>query len=145
MKRRLGAVLLATLSVATILVAGAQNAHAELWICQPQPNPTITISDGQAVESAGSVRVKVTLNSCQSAKVDWASSDGTAVAGLDYTGGSGPMTLTPPHSDVLYLVFPVTNDRNCERNEQFLVTLSNAVGAGIADPFGIATIIDDDC
>ena len=142
MRRRVGAIVAAALPLAALLGVGAQTAHADPWICQSQPNPTITVSDGAANESAGSVKVKVTLNSCSSAKVKWATIDGTAKAGSDYTGGSGIMTLTPPHNDVLNLVFLLKKDLNCEGTENFHVWLSNATGATITDGWGVVTIND---
>lgn len=142
MRRRVAAVAAAVLPLSALLGVAAQPAHADPWICQPQPNPHITVSDGSADESAGSVRVKVTLNSCSSATVHWATIDGTAKAGSDYTGGSGTMTLTPPQNNVRYLVFPLTKDHVCEGTEKFYVWLSNATGAAITDGFGVVTIND---
>lgn len=142
MRRRIGAVVAAALPLSALLGSTAQPAYADDWICQPQPNPTITVSDGAADEQAGTVKVRVTLNSCSSAKVKWETLNGTAKAGTDYTGGSGLMTLTPPHNDVLYLVFPLKKDLVCEGQEKFYVWLSNAQGATITDAFGNVTIND---
>ena len=76
-------------------------------------------------------------------KVHYATANGTATAPADYQAASGDVTFAPGETTkpVTVLVNPDTVD---EPNETFTVTLSAPVGAGLVDPTGIGTIVDDD-
>jgi hypothetical protein len=71
------------------------------------------------IESAGSVTVRVsrTAGSLGAVTVDYATSDGTATAGSDYTSASG--TLNWAHGDTAdkILVIPILNDALTEADE----------------------------
>ena len=60
--------------------------------------------------------------------MDYATSDGTATAGADYTAASG--TLSWPAGDLgeRTISVPLTNDSQDEANETFRITMSNATG-----------------
>ena len=66
-----------------------------------------------------------------------------ALAGSDYTAGSGTVTFTAGATTATVTV-AVSGDRTREPNETFLVNLSNAVNATIADAQAIGTIQNDD-
>jgi Calx-beta domain len=94
----------------------------------------------------------VTINLARSAgslggpiTVHYATSDGTASAGSDYTPASGTLTFGPGESGKSFTV-PVTSDSAPEGDETFQVALSNAAGgASIGSPAGgTVTIADDD-
>ncbi len=76
--------------------------------------------------------------------VDWATSDGTAVAGTDYASGSG--TLTFGVGETLKTVsVPVTDDGVDEPDETVTVTLSSpSAGAALGDGSATGTIEDDE-
>ena len=75
--------------------------------------------------------------------VDWATSDGTAQAGTDYTAANGSLRFdTGDESKTITVT--VTGDDVDEPNETFTVTLSNAPSATITDATGAGTITDDD-
>jgi hypothetical protein len=71
--------------------------------------------------------------------VDYATSDGTAAAGSDYTATSGTLTFAP-HESAKTIVVPITADGLAEGAESFALGLSNPVGATIAGGSGLVTI-----
>jgi RHS repeat-associated protein len=75
--------------------------------------------------------------------VDYATGDGTAVAGLDYTAVSDTL-LIPSGQTSGHIVIPVLDDGLIEGKEHFTLALSNPQGAAVRSA-GLATItIDDD-
>ena len=123
------------------------------------PNVTLTITDDDAPElSIGDASVTegdtgdsetltftVTLDPAATlpVTVDWATSDGTAEAGTDYTAGNGSLTFAAG-DDTKTITVTVTGDDADEPNETLTVTLTNAPGATITDATGTGTITDDD-
>ncbi|MEG3437101.1 Calx-beta domain-containing protein [Pannus brasiliensis CCIBt3594] len=87
----------------------------------------------------------VTLDraSAQTITVNFATANGTAIAGSDYNATSGTLTFTPGVTSRTITV-RVIGDGTAESNETFAVNLSNAVNATIADAQGIGTIVNDD-
>jgi hypothetical protein len=63
------------------------------------------------------------------ASVDYATSDGTAVAGTDYPATSGTLTFADGISGNQTISIPITDDTTAEVAEAFTLTLSNASGA----------------
>ena len=82
-----------------------------------------------AVESAGGVVVTISrLNGATgTVTVDFATSDGTAVAGSDYPATTGTLTFNQGEfSKAIFITF--TNDNVLEPDETLNLTLSNATG-----------------
>jgi hypothetical protein len=77
--------------------------------------------------------------------VDYATADGSAVAGSDYDATGGTLTFGPGESSKSFTV-PITSDSVHEDAETFQVMLSNAGGgASLGSPAGATvTIADDD-
>ena len=135
--------------------ATAENTQG---ITDPQ-DETLTITDDDAPElSIGDASVAegdsgesptltftVTLSPAATlpVTVDWATSDGTAEAGSDYTAGSGTLTFNTGDESKTVTV-TVTGDDTDEPNETLTVTLSNESGATLTDATGTGTIEDDD-
>jgi uncharacterized repeat protein (TIGR01451 family)/gliding motility-associated-like protein len=122
---------------------------------------TITIADNNSAtvsifatptvnESAGTATFTVRLNAAvQNAfTVDYATSNGTAIAGLDYTATSGTLTFPAGSAAGATLTFTVSiNDDNIvESNETFNASISNVTGGlvTIATNTVTTTIIDND-
>jgi uncharacterized repeat protein (TIGR01451 family) len=105
----------------------------------------ISIADVSVSEATANAQVTVTLQpaSLVLVTVDWATANGSASAGSDYTAGSGRLTFNPGVTQQTFTV-PILNDTLDEANENFFVNLSNAVGAPINDPQGAVTIVDND-
>ncbi len=106
----------------------------------------LSISDVTVKEPASGTRsavFTVTLlpTSSQTVTVNYASADGTAVAGSDYGPTSGTLTL-PPGTSTATVTVAVNSDRVAEGDEIFFVDLSGATNARIADARGMATILD---
>ncbi|MFQ5507807.1 MAG: Calx-beta domain-containing protein, partial [Leptospirillia bacterium] len=107
----------------------------------------ISINDVAVTEAVGGVNAvfNVTLSapSASSVTVNWATADGTALAGVDYTAGSGTLTFLSGET-LKTVTVAVSDDILDEDTESFTVGLSLPVGATIADATGLATVADDD-
>jgi len=107
----------------------------------------LSVSNAEANEgSAGAnstMTFKVTLApaSARTVGVAWATANGTATAGSDYTAASGTLTFAPGETEKSVAV-PVLGDDVNEENETLLVNLSGATGAAVADAQGLGTIVD---
>ena len=120
---------------------------------------TVTIIDDDALplvqfsatnynvnEGAGTVTVTVTKtgNTALPSSVNYATSDGSATAGSDYTATSGTLTFQPNDTSKTFTV-PITQDAIYEGNETFTVTLSVPVGCSLGAPSSATvTIVDDE-
>ena len=100
----------------------------------------MSIEDVSVSERTGSMTFDVVLDEpyVEEINVDWATSDQTATAGLDYTSGSG--TLTFAVDDIRKTITVAINNDTLlsEANETFQVTLSNLRPTGKVQ-FGKAT------
>jgi len=112
--------------------------------------PSISISDVSVPETnTGSTNATFTITlsatSGSPVTVQYATADGTATAGSDYTAAA-PTTLTfNPGQTSKQATILVTGDTIDEPDETFTVTLSSPSGATILDAQGVGTIVDDDC
>jgi Tol biopolymer transport system component len=112
------------------------------------PEPSLVISDVRRAEgNSGTTNfvLVVTLSTASGAttKVDYATADGTAIAGSDYMAKSSTLKL-PAGQTSKAIVVSVIGDITAEPDETFVVTLSNPVGATLADDQAVATIVNDD-
>ena len=105
----------------------------------------LSISDATGPEDAPHLEFEVSLGaqSANTVTVSYATSDATAVAGADYETASGSLTFPAGTEKQTIRVTPLDDDR-AEPDETFLVTLSEPVGATIADAEGTGTITDND-
>ncbi len=105
----------------------------------------IGIGDVTVLEAntTASVPVNLSASSASIVTVDFQTQDGSATAGLDYTGGTGTVTFNPGETSKSINV-PILDDMSIEGTENFTVQLSNAVNALISDGSGLVTINDDD-
>ena len=104
-------------------------------IIDNDPTPSLVINNVSVNEAAGTMTFTVTLSAAsgQSVSVNYATGNGTATAGSDYTAASGTLTFTPGVTSQTITV-PITNDKVSESNETFNVTLSGAVNATSPTP-----------
>ena len=94
----------------------------------------------------GNVKVTLVMDrayNCDAVTVDWATSNGTAVADSDYTASSGTATFNPGDTETFFFI-PILEDTDLEGPENFFVDLSNVANAVIADNQGEVIIKDDD-
>ncbi len=111
----------------------------------PPSIPELSIDNVTVNESAETATFTVSLSqaSSETITVDYATTDGTATAGNDYTNSNGTLSFAAGETTQT-LTVDISNDTQSESNETFGVNLSNANAATIADAVGTATIVDDD-
>ena len=106
----------------------------------------LSVADANADENTDTrLDFVVTLDrgSTLTVTVDYATSNGTATAGSDYTATSDTLTFAP--GDVSKTVsVPILDDAHNEGSETLTLTLSNASGARIADGTATGTIVNSD-
>ena len=97
-------------------------------------------------ESAGVATIMVVLNlsSTQTVTVNYATSDGTATAGLDYIASAATLTFAPGATSATFTV-QVLADTVTETVETVNLTLSNPVNAVIGQPHPATLTIVDPC
>ncbi|HEX5357566.1 MAG TPA: Calx-beta domain-containing protein, partial [Aquabacterium sp.] len=106
---------------------------------------TLSISGPADVnEAAGTVTYTVTLSNpvATPVTVNFATSDGQALAGKDYDAASGVLTFEPGQTTKT-IVVPLRNDATYEGAESFGVSISKAVG-GVITVDRVTTTIHDD-
>ncbi|HSL84209.1 MAG TPA: Calx-beta domain-containing protein, partial [Thermoanaerobaculia bacterium] len=105
----------------------------------------VTVEEGAAGEVTEALfTVELTIPGALPISVSYATSDGSAVEGLDYLAVSGILSFAPGETSKAIAV-PVLGDDLLEPDEEtFLVTLSEAVNAEILDGVGVGTILDDE-
>ena len=74
---------------------------------------------------------------------NYATSNGTATAGSDYTSTSGSLTISAGQTSATFSV-PILADSTDENNETATLTLSNATNSTFSDDTATLTITDDD-
>ena len=79
----------------------------------------------------------------QASTIRYATADGTATAGKDYTAKTGTLSFAAHESSKSFTV-PIINNTFDEADETFFVNLSAPVNASIADNQGRGVITDDD-
>ena len=135
--------------------AGGRSDKATVTITNNDDKPGITIAPASATEGdSGNTNVTFTLTLGQAVSgavaVNYATSDGTATAGQDYTAISNGSVTIPAGETTAEFDVSVTGDETDELNETFKVTISlpsDTTAAAIAggDTTAAAgTILDDD-
>ena len=122
----------------TTLPAFANRAVAnKTWL-------SLSVADAAGREGwSKTLRFNVRLDApgVKTVTVDYATVDGTAVAGRDYTAASGTLTFAPGERKKTIIVESI-RDAHDEGDETLTLRLSNPVGARISDGEAIGTIIN---
>ena len=110
--------------------------------------PTISVANATVAEgNSGSRNLAFTASlskaSTTAVSVNYATSNGTATAGQDYTAASGTVTFAPGVLSQQVNV-AVTGDTVVEPSETLTVTLSNPTGATLSTATATGTITNDD-
>ena len=108
--------------------------------------PGLSVADAEVQEGSGAtLEFAVTLSHAASGTVmvDYATSDGTATAGSDYTTKRGTLSFDPGETEKTISV-TVLDDAHDEGRETLTLTLSNPVKAYLADDRAIGTIVNSD-
>ena len=143
----------------TVVLAASANCRAAGAVCthggKPLSNESrariagpavLSVADAEAHEGeATAVEFAVTLSRAPSrpVTVDYATADGTATAGEDYTATSGTLTFAAGETSKTVSV-PLLDDAIDEGRETFTLRLSNAQGAHIEDGEATGTIVNTD-
>ena len=126
---------------------GAEVAGVAVTVTE-NDTPALAISDARGGEDAGVLKFVVSLSvaSSKTVTVNYATADGTATAGSDYTGASGVLTFAPGVTDSQTIEVQITDDAADDEveAETFTVGLSGAANATLQDATGTGTIDDDD-
>jgi Calx-beta domain-containing protein len=133
------------------------NATGGIAIADPQGvgtivnddlDPTVSVGNASVVEGdigTTTLSLPVTLSgpSGREVDVDYATSDGTATAGSDYTATSGTLVFAAGDTSKQIAV-TVNGDLLVEGNETFTVTLSAPFNADLGTTVATGTITNDD-
>jgi len=113
-------------------------------IVNDDPLPALSIAD-VAVGEGGAAVFTVTLStpSGRRVTVDFATADGTARSGSDYTAATGTLTFAPGET-MQTITAATTVDNLDEADETFVVRLTNPSRATLAAAQATGTITDDD-
>jgi hypothetical protein len=111
-------------------------------------SPSITIGDVTVTEGDSGISsavFPVTLSGPMSVNVNiqFATLDGSAVAGSDYLATSGMLTIRAGRTSAV-VAAAIVGDTTPEGTESFQVNLIDAGGVPITDGVGVATILDND-
>ena len=124
---------------------GRQGSRTGISVTIPGP-VAIRVADATVEEAAGAVLAfAVTLDRVRhdTVTVDYATENGTATAGEDYTAASGTLTFAAGETAKTVEV-AVLDDAHDEGNETLVLRLSNPSGARIADGEATGTIENTD-
>jgi hypothetical protein len=110
--------------------------------------PTVSISraivlEGDSGATAMTFSVTMSAPSASDVTVDYATSDLSASAGSDYVAASGTVTIPAGQTAATFTVL-VNGDTTPEPHDNFLVTLSNPVGATLQQALAAGWIFNDD-
>ncbi|MCB0108416.1 MAG: DUF11 domain-containing protein, partial [Caldilineaceae bacterium] len=109
------------------------------------PLPTVDLADVTVDEATASATLTVSLSATtrKPVVVTYATTNGSATAGADFTNTTATLTITPG-SLTGFIAIPVNSDFIDEETETFNVTLTGATDGIVGDASAIATILDDD-
>jgi hypothetical protein len=132
----------------TALADAADKVGADCETVQGLPKPAVSIASALLAEgNAGtkSMSLTITLATATPVRVSvvYATADGTATAGSDYTATSGTLVFAPGQTSKTVAV-PILGDTGDESDETFSVTLSNPVNATLGTATATGTITNND-
>ena len=131
-----------TIKLSNVSGAEFRDDEATGTIHNSEEEPELSVADAEATEEEdNTLDFVVTLDPAAGAagSVDYATADGTATAGADYTATSGTLTFVAGDTEKTIAV-PIIDDTVDDGGETFTLTLGNASGATIADASATGTI-----
>lgn len=137
------------LTTGAVTLVGTIGTGAELrgLAVAPVGQVEFNAATGVVAEAAGTAMVTVLrkAGSFGEITVQYATSNGTATAGSDYTATSGTLTFDVDETSKSFTI-PITNDTTDEADETITVTLSNPGGGATIGATSVLTlsITDDD-
>ena len=107
------------------------------------PLPSLTVADAMTTDEGGTATFTVTLSavSARDVTVDYATADGSATAGSDYTSASGTLPIAAGTTVATVEVVTLADDAPDESAETFTLALTNPSNATLGTKFtGTGTI-----
>jgi Calx-beta domain len=134
-----------TLNLSNPLGATIADARGAGTILDNDPLVSLSVDDVSASEGSGQASFHVSLSGASGKviTVAYATTDGSALAGNDYTSRAATLVFAAGETAKNVSVM-LTDDQEAEPDETFALNLSNAVNATLADAQGVGTIVDDD-
>ena len=123
-----------------------RNGASAALVCGGGGLPILSVADVSQDEGTGNFAFTLTLTQpagVGGVSVDYATADGTAQSGNDYTAATGTVTIAEG-ADSAQIVVAVGDDSVQEADETFFVGLGNISGAVLGDAQAQATIVNDD-
>ena len=107
--------------------------------------PTLLIADAAASEGDGEMAfaVRLSVPSSRTVTVEYATADGTALAGTDYEETTGTLTFSAETTAQTIRV-PIIDDDLDEATETFTIVLSNSSNVTVEDGEATGVITDND-
>jgi hypothetical protein len=138
----------AVLNLSNATNATIADSQGVLTITDNDAAPSLSIADTVVTEGDSgtkTVTFTVTLSAAsgQSVSVNYATANGTASSATDYIATSGTLTFAPGTTSRTFTV-SIRGDNTTESLETFVVNLSGAVSATIADSQATCFILNDD-
>jgi hypothetical protein len=137
-----------TLATGTGYTVSTTNTAATVNIADNDLQPTINLSANQTIVEGNTnpqnVSYTVTLSnaSTQAITVQYATANGTAIGGSDYTSATGTLTFNPGIITQVINI-PILNDSLNEANETFTLNLTTATNATLGTAKTATTTITD--
>ena len=103
----------------------------------------VTVTEGNSGTTTATFTVTLSRSSTQTVSVAYATANGSATAGSDFVAASGTLNFSPSTLTRQFTV-AINGDTTVEPTETFVVNLSNAINATIADGQGVGTITTDE-
>jgi hypothetical protein len=125
----------------------AVNNAAKTWVTYTVDDPTVGVSGVSVVEGANAtVDFGVTLSNPSSRviTINYATADGSAIAGDDYVPTAGALTFNPGDPLTKTISVPAVDDMSWRGTRTFALSLVTATHATISADTAIGTIVDDD-
>lgn len=102
----------------------------------------VAVAEGDSGARAAIFTINLSKPSTSTVKVSYATADGTANSGQDYSAKAGTLSFAPGATSLTVKV-PVVGDTAVEGDETFTLTLSAPTGATVSDGAGVGTVLDD--
>ncbi len=119
------------------------NINNELPVLNITTSPQVIVEGLSSPQSAVyTVSLTGMVNSSQTVTVQYATSNGSAISGSDYTSTTGTLTFTGGVTSQ-NITIPILNNALNEADETFTLTLSNATQATLGNTISVTTTITD--
>ncbi|MBD2568489.1 beta strand repeat-containing protein, partial [Anabaena lutea] len=128
---------LGTAKTATVNIADNDSSGITINLSADQ-----TIVEGNTNPQNATYTVTLSNTSTQTITVNYATTNGTAIAGSDYTNTTGTLTFNPGVK-TQSIIIPIVNNSINEANETFTLTLTSPTNASLGTKTSAITTITD--